>query len=763
MSRSFLFDVLFASATLLLATLLFTALAVSMAHATPPPDDLGGQIKAEHDGREIQFPVLKTEVVANVNGDLADVTVIQTFLNPTSEPLNATYLFPLNKDAAVHAMTMRVGDELITAQIRKREEARKTFEAAKRQGKGAALLEQHRPNMFTQSVANLMPGQPVKITLRYVQPVPRIDGDYELVVPLVVGPRYIPLGGRDARTDPRLVALLGNDGDDQTAPMQEAHPEQEEAAGVDGWQFRSLPQYPEVSGLTIPKQVDSARVSIKVRLAAGMEINAVSSRSHRIDVSGGVNEKSIALRAGKIIDNRDFVLSYTIAGQSVQAGVLTHRDKAGGYLSLMLEPPAVTNAGSITPREIVFILDTSGSMHGVPMAASKAFMRHALMALNQNDYFRIVRFSNEASEFASAPVRATPENLQRGLTFVDGLRTGGGTEVLSGLEKAFAMPQAARTRRLIVFLSDGYVGNEGQIIQMVSRNIGKARTYALGVGTAVNRYLLGEMAHHGRGYVRFIDPTEDVEEAAAGFAKKIANTVMTDVEIDWGDLEVSDVVPAALPDLFAGDSLRVHARFAGAGEHTISIKGKIGGKAAKLPVRLRLPEAETGEATKAVALGWARATVKDLMRELMSAGYRRQSGLTTSDLKQRVTAVGLRHALVTQWTSFVAVSQKILNPEPLTTPDVAVPLAMVKGVGPGAYGIQGTLQRAGRPANKAAGHRTVRIATSSFKGHSGGGNGSMGTGFAGGATPEPEQILGLLVVLLTLLGFGGRLIGMRKA
>jgi Ca-activated chloride channel family protein len=749
MNRSFLFDVMFAMATLVLAVVLFAVLAVATVDVTraqggPDDDAMGGQIRAELDGRSIQFPVLKTEVDADVSGDLANITVVQTFLNPASQPLNATYLFPLNKEAAVHGMTMRVGDEIVTAQIKKRDEARQTFETAKQQGKGAALLQQHRPNMFTQDVANLMPGQPVVITLRYVQPVARLDGAYELVVPLVVGPRYIPGGTPVSRS--AVVRPVRQQDDREAGGPAGGLPDAEalvagRGQGNGGWKLGPVPRYPEVLGLTVPDQVEAGRVTIKVRLASGMALSNVASPTHRIAIEGGETEKRIALAAGATIDNRDFVLSYRIAGEQVEAGTLVHRDKTGGTLAMLIEPPLVVAPELVTPREIVFVLDTSGSMRGVPMAASRAFMRQALRKLGPNDYFRIIRFSNDATEFSHAPVRATEQNIQMGLSYVAALRAGGGTEVMAGLAKAFAMAQAPETRRLVVFLSDGYVGNEADILSMVARHIGRARTYALGVGTSVNRYLLAEMAHHGRGTARFIDPTEKPEEAAARFADKLASTVMTDIEIDWGSLKVRDVVPAALPDLFAGDAIRVHARFEGRGEHTIRIKGRIAGRAAELPVRLSIPDKVDGDAGKAIPLSWARATIKDLMREIMIPERMRVSGLGTAAIEARVTELGLQHALVTQWTSFVAVTQRILNPEPLATPDIGVPLPMVKGVGPDAYGqVQKPGQRAAAPSMQ---HLSGMRFTDGF-----------GQVFSGGATPEPGQLLGMLVALLVLLGFG---------
>jgi len=712
----------------LLAGLLWAGAALgwpaTCGHAATPPDDLGGQVRAEMDGRIVQFPSLKTDITADVQGDLAAVTVMQTFINPTLTPLNATYLFPLNKDAAVYAMQMRVGDEVIAAKIERKEPARQVFEQARREGKAAALLEQHRPNMFTQSVANLMPSQPIVVTLKYVQAVPRVDGAYQLKIPLIVGPRYMPR----QRTD--VIAATQRDGASPDAPPTSAPPTGE-------WSFDPPPAYPPVNGLTTPARVDAERVGLRVNLVAGVPIPQVSSTTHPIESTGDATatSRAVTLANGRTIDNRDFVLRYTLAGSGVQAGVLAHRDASGGTLSLMVEPPKVPADADITPREMVFLLDTSGSMGGFPIEASKLFMKHALEALRPSDYFRIIRFSNNATELASAPIQATRSNLARGLAYVNSLTADGGTEVLAGLQKAFDMAPMPRAQRVLVFLSDGYVGNEAEILRMVAANIGQTRTYVFGIGTAVNHYLLAEMAHLGRGFVRFVDPTEKNDEVAVAFARKLDTTVMTDISIDWGEVKVTDMTPATLPDLFTGDSLRIQGRFSASGRHTIKVKGKINGRSATLPLVVDLPADATDATTAAIPLVWARSQIADSMREMMVPARMRQSGQSDGEIETRVTGLGLAHSLATQWTSFVAVSQQGVNDNPEAARDSHVPLPMVQGVGPSAYGI-GDKQGGG------VRHVSVpQVVPSAYPG---------GAGFGGSATPEPETLVGLTVILMSL-------------
>jgi Ca-activated chloride channel family protein len=686
-------------------TLIF-AFAVSSSAFAFTENDLGGSVQAVVEGKTIHFPALKTDIQTRIQGDLASVIVTQTFANPTSGPLNATYLFPLNKDAAVHAMTMEVGDEIIQAQIHKIEEAKKKFNKAKRQGKAASLLVQHRPNMFTQHIANLMPGLPVKVTLTYDQTVPRVDGNYELVIPLIVGPRYQP--ARSGKP-PQVVD------DGVTVGFKKVKAEVE----FNQWEIETLPSYPEVSGLTIPDTISKDRVSISIDLEAGAEIPNIYSRTHKIQVAGDKKKKSVTLADGRTIDNRDFVLRYQLAGKNTQPAFLAYNDSKDGYFSLWIEPPASPKSKDITAREMVFVLDTSGSMSGQPINASKVFMRHALNSLRSNDYFRIIRFSNNASEFTSGPVRATPNNINNGLRYVDSLNANGGTEIPNAIRQAFAVPQPNGTLRIVVFLTDGYIGNESEVLKLITSTIGDARIYAFGVGTSVNRFLLSEMGRKGRGFARFMDPTEDAEEVALELADKLGSPVLTDINIDWGELKVSQVTPAVIPDLFAGDSIRVLGKIEGSGTHTVEVKGRVRGRQASLPIQAVLPDGENAITPSPIPQIWARSQIADHMGQINSPNNFKTTHLSNDELKQKVIGLGLKHSLATRWTSFVAVSRKVVNEHPESAKDSKVPLPMVKGVGPKAYGKGSSMK--------------------------------MAQNFSGSSVPEPATWAGLLVISLAAL------------
>lgn len=648
---------------------------------------MGGAIEVQLDGQAVALPVLKTEVDADIQGDLATVTVTQTFANPSDRPMHAKYLFPLNHGAAVFEMVMEVGSERIRAQIQEVRQAEQTFARAKSEGRAAALLKEHRPNLFTQDIANLVPGLPITTKLRYVQAVPKVDGDYELVVPLVVGPRFQPphAGRPPAKGEEPLFAseARGGDVDADLAPQ----------GGT--WEVEKLPAYPPVRGVNLPRTIDEDRVSIRVRLDGGLPVQAVASATHALDTRiESERVRRIALASGRAIDNRDFVLRYRLAGVKTDAGLLAYRDGRGGYFSLLLEPPAVPAEAEVTPREMVFLLDCSGSMAGLPLDASKAFMREALRRLRPTDHFRIIRFSDSANEFSESPLPATPDKVAQGLRYVESLQGEGGTMMSAGIEQALAPPTPAGSIRLVTFLTDGYIGNEQEILGLIKQRLNGARLHAFGVGTGVNRYLLDEIGRAGRGFTRYMDPTERVAEVASELAGRLQSPVLTDIEVDWGGLAAAEVYPAQVPDLFAGQSLRIQGRYGKPGTYTVTVTGLVHGRPARLPLGVTLPERSMdGEA---IALVWARAAIAEAMTGLATPRGMAEPAAFNA-IRQRVTDLGLAFSLVTKWTAFVAVSEQVYNADAAGTPTRPVPLPRVQGVQKSAYPNQAPFTGAAGP------------------------------------------------------------------
>ncbi|WP_428688472.1 VIT and vWA domain-containing protein [Roseibium sp.] len=669
---------------------------------TPDVEDLSGTVLARVDGRDIRLPLLKADYEVAIEGDVAHVSVTQTFFNPAPDPLHATYLFPLNQKAAVHAMRMDLAGETIVARIREKSEAKAVFEKAKSEGKAASLLTQHRPNMFTQDIANLLPGQKVKITLDYVQNVPKIDGAYELVVPMVVGPRY----DGPQKQDGGVVVAQARGEDPETGATARIAPD---ADAVSGSLVDRLPDYPKVIGQDAPAGIDENRVSLALSLQSPIPVSAVWSDTHSLAIDGNERKKSIRFREGREVDNRDFVLRYELASEKhVAAGVTSFFDvENGGYLSLMIEPPKLPAEDMIGQREMVFVLDTSGSMSGLPMAASKTFMKAAIKALRPDDYVRILRFSDNSSQFASRPVLATEKNKRAALDFVAGLSAGGGTEMNDAINAAFDMPQPDNTTRIVVFLTDGYIGFERTVIQTVSQRIGNARIYAFGVGDAVNRFLLDAIAKEGRGYARYVPVGGDAHEVAESLAAKLKSPLLTDISIDWNGLAVTDPAPARIPDLFEGGAVRVLGRYRTGGKHRIHVVGKVNGRTARMPLDIDLAaeKQDLAEAPNALPLIWAREQIFDKNRAYTIGGSEDET------LRREITQLGLAYSLQSRFTSFVAVSESRVNDDPASTRHRNIPLPQVSNVSGNAY---------------------------------------PSLNLSGSSAPEPEGIFGLLMVLMAL-------------
>ncbi|MEP3346349.1 MAG: VIT and VWA domain-containing protein [Litoreibacter sp.] len=648
------------------------------------PDDVAGRVVATVAGSTYELPMLDSKVSVTIEGDMATVEVTQSFLNEAHLPVEAEYLFPLNQLAAVYSMDMRIGDEVIQAKIREKAVAEAEFEKAAEEGKSAALLTQHRPNMFTQRIANLMPGLPIDVTLRYVQMVPKIDGQHELVIPLIVGPRY---EGAAVQVDEPLEA--------------------EEDLVSNSWTVSDVPAYPKVAGIELPDSFTAERVSLDLKMTSGVTVSGLGSETHQLAVTEGDEGLTATFAKGKVHDNRDLVIRFSLGGDTLEAASLSHKDERGGFVSMMIEPPALPDDASITPRELVFVLDTSGSMSGQPMDASKNFMDAALKGLRPDDYFRIIPFANTTQKFANGSTQATARNIRRGRKYVDNLSTGGGTEINRAINTAFGTSQPDNTMRIVVFLSDGYIGDEARVLRTIREQIGEARIYAFGVGRSVNRYLLDAMADEGRGYSRYVGLDEEADEVAEVLAADLKSPLLTDISIDWGDLEVQDVTPARIPDLFAGNSLRIYARHNGTGDAEVTLKGLVNGHEAKMPVTLNL----TNNAEQAaLPLIWARNRIAGLTRQI-AVGER------PDEADREITKLGLEFSLQTQNTSFVAVSEHPVNTSGQQATVTSVPLPMVSGVSKEAYA---------QP-------------------------------FAGSSSPEPEAIIGfLMLAAMTLLGLRRR-------
>jgi Ca-activated chloride channel homolog len=550
-------------------------------------------------------PLEHTDVRLDVAGDLVSAHVTQTFANPFDHRIEAVYAFPLPEHAAVHGFRMVIGNRTIEGVLEKREEARKDYEEAKARGESAALLDQERPNLFTQSVANIPPGGKILVTLDYVDALPYSAGAYHVAFPLTIGPRYVPATVADADKVTPPVNLSSRPGHD---------------------------------------------VSVTVEAETGVPLLGVQSTSHAIVTTrAGASHATVTLAPGDTIPNRDFLLDLAVAPTSIAAGVVAHTRRAGeGYLKLFLVPAEAPAAADVTPKELVFVLDTSGSQYGVPMDISKGIMHQALSHLGPDDTFAVLRYSDAASALSKQPMANTPDNVARALAFVDGLEGEGGTNAVGGVRAAFAYPHDASKVRIVVFMTDGFIGNEEEILGEIRKHIGDSRLFSVGVGSSVNRYLISGMAAAGRGAEIVATPRDKIETIVDRVFAMIDRPYLTDVTVDWGGLDVSAATPAPIPDLFAGQPLALWARYGHGGRATVRVRGKIAGRPWTQNLDVTLPESEPAHG--AVATLWARREIDRLTAEQEVRG--------ADALKSQITDLALDYGLATAYTSFVAIEQR---------------------------------------------------------------------------------------------------------
>lgn len=599
-------------------------------------------------------PLRHTEVRGAISGFLARVTVTQTFENTASSRIEAVYAFPLPENAAVDDMTIQVGNRTVRGVIRKREEARAIYEKAKQTGHVAALLDQERPNIFTQSVANILPGDQVIVTISYLQTLQYESGAYQFVFPMVVGPRYIP-----------------------GAPVGQQ-------AG--GW-APDTDKVPDASRITPQITPPGTRaghdISIELAIDAGVPLLQLGSSSHDIEVDRpSASSAMVKLKNLSEIPNKDFVLKYDVAGEQISDAVLSQaesqtvsraKSSTGGYFTLILQPPAALPESDITPKELVFVLDTSGSMMGFPIDKAKEFINRALDELYPGDTFNLITFSGDTRILFPEPVFPTAENVRKAREVLNAQRGGGGTEMMKAIRAALVPSDSQDHLRVVCFLTDGYVGNDLEIIGEVQKHP-NARVFAYGVGNAVNRFLITSMARAGRGDSEVVELNDKADVAAHRLYQRLRAPVLTDVSIDWRDLPVTDVLPNRIPDLFTGKPLVLTGRYTAAATGSIVIHGKRAGNdfTREIPVHFNSGTSDSN----ILASFWARQKIDNLMSQDW-AGL--QAGNVKAEVQKEITQLGLSYNLMTQFTSFVAVEERVVttNGKPQR---VEVPVEMPEGV-----------------------------------------------------------------------------------
>ncbi|MYA16134.1 MAG: VWA domain-containing protein [Gammaproteobacteria bacterium] len=585
--------------------------------------------------RFVPLPLKHTAVDAAISGYIGTVNVKQEYENPYDTKIEAVYVFPLPEKAAVSEFLMIIGDRTIRGILREKEEAEAIYKEARLRGFRASLLVQRRPNVFEQKVANIEPGKAIDIDITYFHTLAYKDGWYSFVFPTVVGPRYNPPG----YPDPVKAVERGRGGGTGTS-VEYLRPD--ERSGHD--------------------------ISINVRLDAGVEIEEVKA-SHGIDVTrDGESTAVVQLRNESTIPNRDFVLDFRVAGERLKSNLLTHRDSKTGesYFTLMVIPPKDSTLVPRQAMEMVFVLDCSGSMRGQPLAQAKDAVRVALDRLDPGDTFQIIRFADTASQFGTRPVPATERNLTEARRYLEMLGANGGTQMINGVKAALDFPHDPSRFRFVTFMTDGFIGNERDILAAVHGRIGASRIFSFGVGSSVNRFLMEPMAEAGRGVVAYLGLNDSARDVMDGFFARVSRPALTDVEVDWNGMAVTDVYPPQLPDLFVGRPLVVTGKFTG-DPTTVRVLGFSGGERRTVMAAGH----EQDEAGSSLAKVWARLRIADLADRATWAGD------PYGELGDAIRNTALRYQLVSNYTSFVAVDSSHRTPgghgvtvrQPVPVPD----------------------------------------------------------------------------------------------
>jgi len=588
-------------------------------------------VKTEDPEKDL-LPLKATRADVKIAGVVAAVKITQVYQNQGKKALEAIYVFPASTRAAVHAMRMTVGKRVIEAQIMERQKARETYEQAKQEGKTTSLLEQQRPNVFQMNVANILPGDEVKVELEYQELLEPEDQVYEFVFPTVVGPRYSNMSAAGAPDTERWV---------KNPYLHQGQP--------------------------APFSYDLA-----VEVNSGLPIAKLASPSHDIEVKyPSPSAARVSLKDPATAGAKDFVLRYTLAGDRINSGLLLYPGKDENFFLLMMEPPARVQPETVVKREYIFIVDISGSMHGFPLDTTKALMADIFSGLKPQDCFNVLLFESAPAVLsASGSLPATPENKKQAVDFVKGQMGGGGTEILTALQQALNLPRTPETSRIVVVATDGYVHVEPQTFELIRQNLGAANLFAFGIGTSVNRHLIEGMARAGQGEPFVVLNPGEAPKQAARFRRYIENPVLTNIKVSFEGFDAVDLEPPALPDLFAQRPLTLLGKYRGSPTGAIVVTGKTA--KGEFAQKIKVAPDQASPDNAALRVLWARH------RLLRLADLGRLERDKNENLIKEITALGLKYSLMSPYTSFVAVDQVKRSDGKVVT--VKQPLPLPQGV-----------------------------------------------------------------------------------
>jgi Ca-activated chloride channel family protein len=597
--------------------------------------------RAAHDGQYYPAPLLDTDVDMRVSGYINRAHLTQTFTNGSDEWMEGIYVFPLPENAAVDHMRLRIGERVIEGQIKEKLEAKKIYEQAKHEGKHASLVEQERPNMFTTSVANIAPHETIKVEIEYQQTLNYDQGQFRLRMPLAITPRYIP-----------------------GAPIDQTQP------SADQGTTQPTSQVPDADRITPPVALDQKvnPVSIHIELDAGFSVSQIKSSYHPITLTNhGEGRYTINLADGQVPSDHDFELVWTPeVGQAPQAALFSERvGNEMYYLGMVLPPQADAQQTQTLAREVIYVIDTSGSMEGVSIRQARSALMLALKRLRSDDYFNVIQFNSVTNTLFEHPVPASLLNKTLAMRYVMNLAAGGGTEMMDAMHQALAVNEDSQRLRQVIFLTDGAVGNEDELFEYIRHHLGNSRLFTVGIGSAPNSHFMTKAAQFGRGTYTYISRVNEVADKMQALFTKLDSPVMRDLSVQhsFNRFETS---PAHLPDLYMGEPLLFTARSdSDSGE--LVLKGLRQGQ--DWSTSLFLQQAKPG---RGIAQLWARQRIDSLLDSI-------EDGANADQVRTQVVELALQHHMVSKYTSLVAIDVTPVRPQGSPLNSLAVPVNLPQG------------------------------------------------------------------------------------
>ncbi len=562
-----------------------------------------------------RFPLKSTAAEVNINGVIADVTITQQYQNSGTRPINARYIFPASTRAAVHGMEMRIGDEVIKAKIQERQTAEKKFNAAKKSGKSASMLKQNRPNVFSMNVANIMPGDTIDIELRYTELLIPTDGTYAFVYPTVVGPRY---SSQPEAGAPETDLWVKNPYLKQGTP-------------------------------------DPASFHIVCNLSTGIPLAEVSCKSHDTHIAWENNSIAHVI-LGDTEDysgDRDYIINYRLSGKQIDSGLLLYEGKAEeeNFFLLTVQPPDRVRPKDIPPREYIFVVDISGSMHGFPLNTSKKLLKNLISGLKPTDRFNVILFSGGSSVLSPTSMPATTANLYSAVRHIENQHGGGGTELRAALEKSFNIPTDETFSRSVIIVTDGYISAERNVFSLIEKNLHHTNLFAFGIGSSVNRYLIEGMAKAGAGEPFIVTNPQEADAVAEKFRQYISSPVLTNISVTYDEFDTYDVEHQSIPDLFAQRPVVIFGKWRGRPKGRITLTGTGGRK--QFIKTFDIAETVPSDKNSALKYLWARTRIA----RLSDFNVNRNN----PDTRGAITSLGLTYNLLTDYTSFLAIHDVVRN------------------------------------------------------------------------------------------------------